>query len=52
MIAEVIENSLRSIEPQNTTDIFIIVNIGFFLLSLYWTKKILITALQNMHLLF
>lgn len=39
MIAEVIENSLRSIEPQNTTDIFIIVNIGFFLLSLYWTKK-------------
>jgi len=39
MFAGIIESSLKSIEPSLTTDLFIVVILAIFLLSLYWTKK-------------
>ena len=39
MISQVIESGLKGLSPSVVTDIFIVVILGLFLLSLYWGKQ-------------
>ena len=39
MISELLENSLRNLNSNTVTDVFIWLMLIFFLMAVYWTRK-------------